>query len=158
MVESQEQAADCRLLNAYRDPKTECHFLPCYFGAHYLFFLGNAKICVEIDVWVDAIIIAIICFGLKGSYRVGAIRLLVNGILIEGARSPSGKAKVCKTFIGGSIPPRASNFSSLRKNQYIYLIEFSTDAPVRQGLQKAHRQECLCYKGGAFLALWWCRQ
>ena len=26
-----------------------------------------------------------------------------------GARSPSGKAKVCKTFIGGSIPPRASN-------------------------------------------------
>src|SRR5579862_4727302 len=27
----------------------------------------------------------------------------------EGARSPSGKAKVCKTFIGGSIPPRASN-------------------------------------------------
>jgi hypothetical protein len=26
------------------------------------------------------------------------------------ARSPSGKAKVCKTFIGGSIPPRASNF------------------------------------------------
>ena len=24
-------------------------------------------------------------------------------------RSPSGKAKVCKTFIGGSIPPRASN-------------------------------------------------
>ncbi len=25
------------------------------------------------------------------------------------ARSPSGKAKVCKTFIGGSIPPRASN-------------------------------------------------
>ena len=29
------------------------------------------------------------------------------------ARSPSGKAKVCKTFIGGSIPPRASNFSSL---------------------------------------------
>jgi hypothetical protein len=24
------------------------------------------------------------------------------------ARSPSGKAKVCKTFIGGSIPPRAS--------------------------------------------------
>jgi hypothetical protein len=25
------------------------------------------------------------------------------------ARSPSGKAKVCKTFIGGSIPPRASS-------------------------------------------------
>jgi hypothetical protein len=25
------------------------------------------------------------------------------------ARSPSGKAKVCKTFTGGSIPPRASN-------------------------------------------------
>jgi hypothetical protein len=30
-----------------------------------------------------------------------------------GARSPSGKAKVCKTFIGGSIPPRASNFPQL---------------------------------------------
>ena len=30
------------------------------------------------------------------------------------ARSPSGKAKVCKTFIGGSIPPRASNFPSGR--------------------------------------------
>ena len=28
------------------------------------------------------------------------------------ARSPSGKAKVCKTFIGGSIPPRASNLRS----------------------------------------------
>src|ERR1700756_2399296 len=27
------------------------------------------------------------------------------------ARSPSGKAKVCKTFIGGSILPRASNTS-----------------------------------------------
>jgi hypothetical protein len=27
---------------------------------------------------------------------------------LSGARSPSGKAKVCKTFIGGSIPPRAS--------------------------------------------------
>ena len=26
------------------------------------------------------------------------------------ARSPSGKAKVCKTFIVGSIPSRASNF------------------------------------------------
>ena len=29
-----------------------------------------------------------------------------------GARSPSGKAKVCKTFIGGSIPPRASKILS----------------------------------------------
>src|SRR5712692_7859738 len=29
-------------------------------------------------------------------------------IEISEARSPSGKAKVCKTFIGGSIPPRAS--------------------------------------------------
>src|SRR5713226_716701 len=28
------------------------------------------------------------------------------------ARSPSGKAKVCKTFIGGSIPPRASKIYS----------------------------------------------
>jgi hypothetical protein len=27
----------------------------------------------------------------------------------EKARSPSGKAEVCKTSIGGSIPPRASN-------------------------------------------------
>src|SRR5258708_23618152 len=29
-------------------------------------------------------------------------------IEISEARSPSGKAKVCKTCIGGSIPPRAS--------------------------------------------------
>jgi hypothetical protein len=28
------------------------------------------------------------------------------------ARSPSGKAEVCKTSIGGSIPPRASNIRS----------------------------------------------
>ena len=27
------------------------------------------------------------------------------------ARSPSGKARVCKTLIGGSIPPRASKNS-----------------------------------------------
>ena len=33
------------------------------------------------------------------------------------ARSPSGKAKVCKTFIGGSIPPRASNSISLEFEQ-----------------------------------------
>jgi hypothetical protein len=33
------------------------------------------------------------------------------------ARSPSGKAKVCKTFIGGSIPPRASNFSFRQASQ-----------------------------------------
>jgi hypothetical protein len=29
------------------------------------------------------------------------------------ARSPSGKAKVCKTFIGGSIPPRASKLCQI---------------------------------------------
>jgi hypothetical protein len=34
------------------------------------------------------------------------------------ARSPSGKAKVCKTFIGGSIPPRASRFSAVRKKRF----------------------------------------
>jgi hypothetical protein len=28
---------------------------------------------------------------------------------LDGARSPSGKARACKAFIGGSIPPRASN-------------------------------------------------
>jgi hypothetical protein len=28
------------------------------------------------------------------------------------ARSPSGKAEVCKTSIGGSIPPRASSICS----------------------------------------------
>jgi hypothetical protein len=32
------------------------------------------------------------------------------------ARSPSGKAKVCKTFIGGSIPPRASNVFGLERS------------------------------------------
>ena len=35
----------------------------------------------------------------------------LHGLQVEPApeaRSPSGKAKVCKTFIGGSIPPRAS--------------------------------------------------
>ena len=29
---------------------------------------------------------------------------------LKRARSPSGKAEVCKTSIGGSIPPRASKF------------------------------------------------
>ena len=38
----------------------------------------------------------------------GAIRS--SGSLRSKARSPSGKARVCKTLIGGSIPPRASNF------------------------------------------------
>src|SRR5208282_2600133 len=38
-------------------------------------------------------------------------QLLLNRLLVNGARSPSGKAKVCKTFIGGSIPPRASKLS-----------------------------------------------
>jgi hypothetical protein len=33
------------------------------------------------------------------------------------ARSPSGKAKVCKTFIGGSIPPRASKICGKRKRK-----------------------------------------
>jgi hypothetical protein len=32
-----------------------------------------------------------------------------ESVAVSEARSPSGKAKVCKTFIGGSIPPRASN-------------------------------------------------
>src|SRR6266850_3091335 len=32
------------------------------------------------------------------------------------ARSPSGKAKVCKTFIGGSIPPRASKIFSQERD------------------------------------------
>jgi hypothetical protein len=41
---------------------------------------------------------------------VEGVRLPVDGSFRTGARSPSGKAKVCKTFIGGSIPPRASNF------------------------------------------------
>jgi hypothetical protein len=31
-----------------------------------------------------------------------------ESVAVSEARSPSGKAKVCKTFIGGSIPPRAS--------------------------------------------------
>ena len=31
--------------------------------------------------------------------------------MIDKARSPSGKAEVCKTSIGGSIPPRASKTS-----------------------------------------------
>jgi hypothetical protein len=30
------------------------------------------------------------------------------------AQSPSGKAKVCKTFIGGSIPPCASKLTPLQ--------------------------------------------
>ena len=33
------------------------------------------------------------------------------------ARSPSGKAKVCKTFIEGSIPSRASNLSEVAVEQ-----------------------------------------
>ena len=31
-----------------------------------------------------------------------------RGLMNEMARSPSGKARVCKTLNGGSIPPRAS--------------------------------------------------
>jgi hypothetical protein len=39
------------------------------------------------------------------------------------ARSPSGKAKVCKTFIGGSIPPRAS-ILSLRPTSGLFEVSF----------------------------------
>jgi hypothetical protein len=86
------------------------HFA-CYFVATDSFFGDAAKICSEIRPSGDAIISAIICLGWKapivwelfGSWEMGPCRSLKKG-----ARSPSGKAKVCKTFIGGSIPPRAS--------------------------------------------------
>jgi hypothetical protein len=89
--------------------QTERSFLACHFAAHNLFLSNDTRICIEFGARDDAIILGIICFGLEGSFRVGAVRLSANGLLLEGARSPSGKAKVCKTFIGGSIPPRASN-------------------------------------------------
>ena len=40
-----------------------------------------------------------------------ALALEFFGVLAGVARSPSGKAKVCKTFIVGSIPSRASKIS-----------------------------------------------
>jgi hypothetical protein len=57
---------------------------------------------------------------------------------ISAARSPSGKAKVCKTFIGGSIPPRASKIPfSFRKSRVILrqsgLQESAKINPVRFG-------------------------
>jgi hypothetical protein len=87
-----------------------------------LFFRGAEKICVEIGVSVGAIIVAIGCCELGRSFRVGAVRLLIDGPLVDGARSPSGKAKVCKTFIGGSIPPRASNFFLLHFQSPLCLV------------------------------------
>ena len=59
-----------------------------------------------------------------------------ESVAVSEARSPSGKAKVCKTFIGGSIPPRASNF--------FVNIHFSRSCDSfrhLQGLPKQHRQK-----------------
>ncbi len=40
------------------------------------------------------------------------------------ARSPSGKAKVCKTFIEGSIPSRASSTSeTFRPSRFVALLQ-----------------------------------
>src|SRR6267142_1428237 len=44
------------------------------------------------------------------------------------ARSPSGKAKVCKTFIGGSIPPRDSKI-------------FSQDRGIAQSQRGKHHEQ-----------------
>src|SRR5215472_16269600 len=41
-----------------------------------------------------------------------------------GARSPSGKAEVCKTSIGGSIPPRASNNPPLALGLWLLAYDF----------------------------------
>src|SRR5580693_4115182 len=57
--------------------------------------------------------------GLEHALHVGAVELLATR-----ARSPSGKAKVCKTFIGGSIPPRAS-ISSPRQTSCRFEISCS---------------------------------
>src|ERR1700733_14092959 len=40
----------------------------------------------------------------------------------ERARSPSGKEKVCKTFIGGLIPPRASNTYPLTNSVRYWML------------------------------------
>jgi hypothetical protein len=90
-------------------------------------------------------------------------------VFVSEARSPSGKAKVCKTFIGGSIPPRASKFCGVQicpeqvkrmwipaKHCYIhahglpcseYCIDFGTlfqySYPVISNVQKT-KQACLC--------------
>jgi hypothetical protein len=49
------------------------------------------------------------------------------------ARWPSGKAKVCKTFIGGSIPPRASNPKSM------LLKQLTLQTSVEQEAQKSEQ-------------------
>jgi hypothetical protein len=65
------------------------------------------------------------------------------------ARSPSGKAKVCKTFIGGSIPPRASNITisscsfsdvSLASN-----LPFSHDLKIRGNSKTDMASLCLTF-------------
>jgi hypothetical protein len=50
------------------------------------------------------------------------------------ARWPSGKAKVCKTFIGGSIPPRASNPKSM------LLKQLTLQTSVEQEAQKSEQR------------------
>jgi hypothetical protein len=50
------------------------------------------------------------------------------------ARSPSGKAKVCKTFIGGSIPPRASKAALFQGRLEIHQFSRSVYRTFTTGL------------------------
>src|SRR5580693_1128792 len=71
------------------------------------------------------------------------------------ARSPSGKAKVCKTFIGGSIPPRASKpfFPSNTASLFACLFRFvlkschgkHSEISSASQLWNVHGRGILCY-------------
>jgi hypothetical protein len=70
------------------------------------------------------------------------------------ARSPSGKAKVCKTFIVGSIPSRASNFF-VSEAGIVGSGRSGEDDRSRRRLQQFPRK----WRSNAlFLALCWCSQ
>jgi hypothetical protein len=66
------------------------------------------------------------------------------------ARSPSGKAKVCKTFIGGSIPPRASKAALLQGRLEIprfftFSIDDTRPEPVREDAAQTITEQLLVY-------------
>jgi thiol-disulfide isomerase/thioredoxin len=74
-----------------------------------------------------------------------------------GARSPSGKAKVCKTFIGGSIPPRASKIFAGRglKNSSAFLrdaLQFNSEVNNYKSSWRKVRVACLICFAIAMLA------
>jgi hypothetical protein len=52
---------------------------------HELFFSAAAKICIEIEGWLDAILFVIAIFAAGGSFRVGIVRLALFAPFIRGA-------------------------------------------------------------------------